>query len=186
MFLEISSPANTLKHTYTHAHTHTQRCIDSSSSAGYRPNQGQGLPKSVLVCCCQPIGLSGYRRSPRHDQVKSGEHASLFSFRLTFFCRFRFVIVFFFHFICPSIFGFLPQFVVVVTVLCPVRRLVTVDRKTSTIADCGSIHLGSATRLIVHAIGVQKFTKYSESYMKGFCCFLSEYWLGKHEIFIFL
>lgn len=135
MFREISSPAN----------THTHRCIDSSS-AGYRPIKVKACRKRprLLLPAYRPIGRSF---ADRPDQVKSREHASLFSFRLTFcrfyFCFCFFVIVFLF-FICTIYFWPPPQFVVVVTVLCPCRRLVTVDRKTSAIAE---------PRLAKHSLG---------------------------------
>lgn len=143
MFREISSPANTLTNTHTHFH----RCIDSSS-AGYRPIKVKACRKRprLLLPAYRPIGRSF---ADRPDQVKSREHASLFSFRLTFcrfffcFCFCFFVIVFLF-FICTIYFWPPPQFVVVVTVLCPCRRLVTVDRKTSAIAE---------PRLAKHSLG---------------------------------
>lgn len=141
MFREISSPANTLTNTHWH------RCIDSSS-AGYRPIKVKACRKRprLLLPAYRPIGRSF---ADRPDQVKSREHASLFSFRLTF-CRFYFCFCFCFFCYCFSFFHLPiyfwppPQFVVVVTVLCPCRRLVTVDRKTSAIAE---------PRLAKHSLG---------------------------------
>lgn len=135
MFREISSPANTLTHSRTHTHALTHRCIDSSS-AGYRSIKVKACRKRprLLLPAYRPIGRSF---ADRPDQVKSREHASLFSFRLTF-CRFYFCFCFFvivFLFYLLIYFWPPPQFVVVVTVLCPFRRLVTVDRKTSAIAE---------------------------------------------------
>lgn len=104
------------------------------------PNQGQGLPKASSSAVAS---LSAYRaivcRSTRSGEVA---RARVFVFFSSHFLPVLFLFLFLFFFCycfsffhLPIYFWPPPQFVVVVTVLCPCRRLVTVDRKTSAIAE---------------------------------------------------
>lgn len=130
MFREISTAANTLTNTLTNTHTHTHTLLQCWLSL----NQGQGLPKASSSAVAS---LSGYRaivcRSTRSGEVARARVFVFFSSHFLPVLFLFFVIVFLFY--VPIYFWPPPQFVVVVTVLCPFRRLVTVDRKTSAIAE---------------------------------------------------
>lgn len=92
-------------------------------------NQGQGLPKASSSAVAS---LSGDRLPIAPIRWSRASTRLCFLF-VSLFAGFVFVIVFVFY--LPIYFWPPPQFVVVVTVLCPFRRLVTVDRKTSAIVE---------------------------------------------------